>query len=53
MTEEIENAAGEQYMTIQRKALCIQTIKQECLIDTVACSLQTDLFVPNTEQNSR
>ena len=55
MTEEVENAAGEQYMTIQRKALCILTIEQECLMDsehTVACSLQTAIlafirFAPN------
>ena len=56
-TEEVENAAGEQYMTIQRKALCIQTIGQECLMDMdsehiVACSLQTAILafiriVPN------
>ena len=41
---EVENAAGKQYMTIQRKVLCIQTIEQRCLMDsehTVACSLQT------------
>ena len=54
-TEEVENAAGEQYMTIQRKALCIQTIEREYLMDsehTVACSLQTAILafirlVPN------
>ena len=60
MTEEIENAAGEQYMTIQRKALWKQTIEQGCLMDskhTVASSLQTAIlafirFVSNTEQNN-
>ena len=47
MIEEVENAAGEQYMRIQRKAPCIQTIEQACLMDsiasehTVACILQT------------
>ena len=47
MTEEVENAAGEQYMRIQRKALCIRTVEQACLMDsivsehTVACILQT------------
>ena len=47
--------AGEQYMTVQRKVLCIQTIEQGCLMDsehTVACSLQTAILafirlVPN------
>ena len=34
MTEEIENAAGEQYMTIWRKVPCIQTIEQGCLMDS-------------------
>ena len=31
MTEEIENAAGEQDM---RKVMCIQTIEQGCLMDS-------------------
>ena len=55
MAVEVENAVGEQYMMVQRKALCIQTIEQGCLMDsehTVACSLQTAILafirlVPN------
>ena len=35
MTVGVENAVGEQYMMKQRKALCIQTIEQECLIDSI------------------
>jgi hypothetical protein len=35
MTVGVENAVGEQYMMMQRKALCIQTIEQECLIDSI------------------
>ena len=31
MTEDVENAAGEQFM---RKVLCIQTIEQGCLMDS-------------------
>jgi hypothetical protein len=35
MTVEVENAVGEQYMMVQMKALCKQTIEQECLIDSI------------------
>ena len=35
MAVEVENAVGEQYMMVQRKALCIQTIEQECLIYSI------------------
>jgi hypothetical protein len=34
-TARVENAVGEQYMMMQRKALCIQTIEQECLMDSI------------------
>lgn len=35
MTVGVENAVGEHYMMMQRKAQCIQTIEQECLINSI------------------